>query len=132
MKLKNITTKYYNSTVSMADLADLCMTEVYAKIESIAAAGNTITANTKFVGSTTDANSTTKAIYVLYDDAGMLVQLNVVGSASSLINGLTNVQSFTILNSAEIGDTLKVKAFMWNMDTLTPISNYSEATYTVE
>lgn len=44
----------------------------------------------------------------------MLVKLNVVNSASSLINGSSNVQSFTIPDSAEIGDTIKVKAFMWN------------------
>ena len=132
MKLKNVTTKYYNSTVTKSDVVALCMTEVCAKIESIAAAGNTITTNTEFIGPTTDANGTTKAIYVLYDAAGMLAQLNVVDSAASLINGSANVQNFTIPDNAEIGDTLKVKAFMWNMDTLTPISNYSEATYTVE
>ena len=132
MKLKNVTTKYYNSTVTMADVSDLCMTKVYAKIEGIAATGNTITANAKFMGPTTGANGTTKVIYALYDNEGRLAQSNIVDSAASLINGPVNVQSFTIPANIEIGDTLKVKTFMWNMDTLTPISGYSEATYTVE
>ena len=129
MVLKNINTKYYNNTVTKADVAALCMTEVYAEIESIAVAGSTITTNTKFMGPTTDTNGTTKVLYALYDNAGMLAQLNVVNNAANLINGVANVQSFTIPDNAEIGDTLKVKAFMWNMGTLTPISNYSEATY---
>lgn len=132
VKLKNVTTKYYNSSVTMSDVTDLCMTKVYAKLEIVEASGRTITVDTEFIGPTTDANSTTKALYALYDNAGILVQLNVVGGAASLINGSASVQSFTIPDNAKIGDTLKIKAFMWNMNTLTPLSNYSEATYTVE
>ncbi len=132
MVLKNISTKYYNNTVTKADIAALSMTKVYVEIESIAAEGRTITANTKFMGPTTGTNSKTKALYALYDNAGMLVKLNVVNSAASLINGSADVQSFAIPDNAEAGDNFKIKAFMWNMDTLTPLSNCSEAAYTVE
>ena len=132
MKLKDVTTKYYKNTVTKSDLADLYMTEVYATIGSISATGNTITINTNFIGPTADTNRTTKALYALYDNAGMLSQINIVADAVSLINGSTNVQRFTIPDNAEVGDTLKVKAFMWNMDTLTRLSNCAEATYTVE
>lgn len=84
---------------------------------------DTLTAS-GLVNNKTDADIQAVSIIALYDDDNKLISASVGDTAVAAPGESTNVSAYLAINDAIAEKVTKVKAFVWDPDTLEPITSY--------
>ena len=131
MLLKNISTKYYNNTVSVYSLTDEYFDGVYPNTINTVIEDGKLIATTTVVGPTDGITSDVKVLYALYDADGKLIDVSIGENVLNLV-GVENEYEITLPDYVKTGDILTVKEFIWNVGSMEPVSVSASRSHTVQ